>query len=137
MTVDIPFIGKYLGEGFISKSYWPPINNVSNLPIVRVPIRSNEGLLNFIKSRHVTVNTRRNLYLWLSHILENKYSLECNTNTAPSNPYEYYHVRQVNKFGWNSVIEFLRENLLPTRPIRSQLPYKKKKRTVSYYRPCN
>ena len=137
MTVDIPFIGKYLGERFISKSFWPPINNVSNSPPILKPIRTNAQLLTFINTRRITNNTRKNLNLWLSYILENKKPLQCVINTAPSNPYENYHVRQVNKYGWNSVIEFLRENIPQNRPIVNHLPYKKRNRRISYYRNCN
>jgi len=134
MPLDIPFIGEYLSQGFANKSYWPPIGNVTNAPSTRVPIRSNQQLINFINTRRITANTKRNVYIWLSHILENRRATLCIANTAPTNPYELYHVRQVNKYGWNSVIEFLRNNVSLQKRIL--LPNKKKTRHTSYFQNC-
>ena len=100
--MDIKYIGEYLSERFQTDSYWDG---------TRVPIRNNQELVSFVNSKRSKVK----LHEWLSLILENDRSRQCIVD---------YRVRKVNKYGWNSVIEYLSSRVNDN----SKLPAKKRMR---------
>ena len=117
--MNILYIGDYLGPRFRTHSFWPPNGK-------HVPIRSNAMLLKFLNTRRDVPSLKKNLMDWLTIILENERSHEC----IPTKHKDYY-IRKVNKFGWNSVIQFLRDNLTNENVIK-KLPGLKRNRTTGH-----
>jgi hypothetical protein len=109
---ELKYIGPYLSYRFYTESYW-----MGDF----VPIYNLQDLLNFVKTKRITVNVRQNLKEWLRNICKNERSQECDGE---------YRIRYENEKGWNAIIEFLRENLDGYR-IKGYLPAKKRRRTVS------
>ena len=128
MLTRIPYIGPYLSLRFRSDSYWFGVHR---------PIRNIPELIDFINERRRTNQTRRNLTTWLDRILTNARAEQC---VMPIRLHQgeprLYNVRKVNQVGFNSIIDFLKDNVEP-RMIR-HLPSKKRSRPTQSYPPrCN
>jgi hypothetical protein len=122
--MNLKWIGPYLSNRFINESYWGN---------VQIEIKSKEELLYFVSSRRITDNTRQRFMNWLTRILTNRRSSECVGDAKiRRGRLIQYNVRNVNQKGWNSVIDYLRNELIGN-PIREYLPSKKRARPIMSY----
>lgn len=112
--MEIKYIGPYFSERFRHSSFFKRR---------RVQINDNEKLLNFFKRIKPNDNTKKDVFNWLSGILRNERANECIDN---------YKIRQENKFGWNSIVDFLRKNLTREHKMYKYIPNKKRVRRKSY-----
>lgn len=104
---SLRYIGPYLEENFASKSFWPPGSNNAR------PISTLQELINFIRTRsgNDIPATRSRVKEWLMEIMRNERSGQCVEPAKLRGGADYlYKVRQSNVKGYNTIIDFLRDN---------------------------